>query len=160
MYLLSKSRPFPNSEQQDITSCSSISEILKSFQGTYRVTQNGIQYWESVMILRRLLLGSTSLLQNSVVQIVTCSFLCMIFLLHHIMCQPFLYDIANLVESISLFLLCIVSSINLLKSFYIQMGIIPKGSDVNLFYFLNCFENAMILLLILFIIILEIQSEV
>ena len=154
-----KVKPFPNSEQQDITSLSSTSEILKSFQGTYRVTQNGTQYWESVMILRRLLLGATSLLQNSVVQIVTCSFLCMIFLLHHIMWQPFLNDKANLVESISLFLLCIVSSINLLKSFYIQMGIIPQGSDVNLFYFLRCFENAMILLLIMFIIILEIRAK-
>ena len=154
-----KVEPFPHSEQQDITSSSSTAEILKSFQGTYRVTQNGTQYWESVMILRRLLLGSTSLLQNPVVQIVVCSFLSMIFLFHHIICQPFLYNIANLVESISLFLLCIVSSINLLKSFYIQMGIIPQGSDVNLFYFLSCFENAMILLLMLFIVILEIRAK-
>ena len=154
-----KVKPFSDSEHQDISSSASTSEILKCFQGTYRVTQKGTQYWESVMMLRRLLLGSTSLLQNPVVQMVTCSFLCMVFLLHHIMCQPFLYNIANTVESISLFLLCIVSSINLLKSFYIQMGIIPQGSDVNLFYFLGCFENSMILLLILFIIILEIRAK-
>ena len=39
------------------------------------------------------------------------------------------------------------------------MGIIPQGSDVNLFYFLRCFENAMILLLTMFIIILEIRAK-
>ena len=37
-------------------------EIIDCFQGTYCKTSGGTKYWESVMILRRLLLGATTLI--------------------------------------------------------------------------------------------------
>ena len=127
---------YGNSENSDSIITTSAQEILNSFQGSYKVTKNGTQYWESVMILRRLLLGATSLFHNSIVQMICCCFLCIIFLLHHVISQPFLSDASNYIESFSLFFLCIVSIISLLKSFYIQMGIVPQGQNVN--YFLCC----------------------
>ena len=90
-------------------------EILGGFQGTYVRNKFGSQYWESVMILRRLLLRATSLLYNPTIQMASCVFLSIVFLLHHVYVHPFVYTAANVAESFSLLLLCIVSVINLLK---------------------------------------------
>ena len=148
------------SESKQNVGLSSISdEIIIGFQGTYRTTEGGAQYWESIMILRRLLVGATGLLQNSIYQMSCCCVLSIIFLIHQVYAEPFIYDAANYAESFSLLLLCLASIISLLKSVYIQMGIIPKGSVAEFFNVLRFSESAMILILILFVIICEKRAQ-
>ena len=131
-------------------------EILDSFQGTY-VNTNGAKYWESVMISRRLLLGATALLPNTIIQMASCFFLNQMFLIHHFCVKPFQYIISNTIESISLVLLTLISVISLSKSYYIQTGVNPDGPNVNYFKSLRLIESSLILLLICFIIIFEIR---
>ena len=150
---------YDSESKQDLGLPSISDEIINGFQGTYKKTEGGAQYWESIMILRRLLLGATGLLQNSIYQMSCCSILSIIFLIHHIYVDPFIYDAANYAESFSLLLLCLASTISLLKSVYIQMGIVPKGPDVELFYVLRFSESGMILILILFVIVCEIRAQ-
>ena len=134
-------------------------EILGSFQGAYVTNKTASQYWESVMTFRRLLLGVTSLLQNSIIQMSSCLFLCVIFLAHQMYVQPFVYRGANMAESFSLLLLCAVATLNLLKSMYIKMGIVPDGPDMKVFHFLRFGESLLIILLIIFIILLEFRNK-
>ena len=130
-------------------------EVLSSLQGTYRVTSGGAQYWESVMVLRRLLLGVTILIPRPLLQMVLCSSLSLIFLIHHIYVMPFSYKAANHAESISLFQLCVVSVISVLKATYVQLGLFPEGPNVVFFEWLRFLESFSITLLIICIIVLE-----
>ena len=131
-------------------------EILNCFQGAYN---NKAKYWESVMILRRLLLGATVLIPNSIYQMASCTVLCLMFLVHHIYEKPFLYQLSNKIEFLSLFFLCLVSTINIFKSVYIDLGMIPQGASVNFFKVLRLLESLFVLVLILFIVILEIIKQ-
>ena len=116
---------FPLDHNMNITEV-----ILRRFQGPCNVKNERARYWESFMILRRLLLGTTTLIPNTMYQMASCSDLCLIFLMHHFSAKPF---VSNKVESFSLLLLCLVSIINLFKSVYIQVSIIPEGPGVNFF---------------------------
>ena len=151
---------FNDSDSKQNLGLSSVTtEIINGFQGTYKTTEGGAQYWESMMIMRRLLLGATGLLQNSIYQMACCCVLSIIFLIHHVYVEPFIYDASNSVESFSLLLLCLVSIISLLKSVYIQRGIIPQGPVVEFFYVLRFSESAIILILILFVIVCEKRAQ-
>ena len=86
-------------------------------------------------------------------------FLCIIFLLHLVYVQPFVYNVANMAESFSLFLLCIVSSISLLISVYIQMGVVPDGPNVNVLKLSRLSESLLVLLLIFFMIVFDIRNR-
>ncbi len=133
-------------------------EILSSFQGSYKsgVADN----WESVMIMRRLLLTATTLLSNPFLQLGLCTVLCLLFLVHHVYVKPYLHKMSNSIESFSLFLLCCVAVINLSKSNYVQMGMNPIGSNSNIFSMLEIMENMALLLLILSILFGEIKLRV
>ncbi len=134
------------------------SHILQCLQGPYRTTNNVAQYWESVMILRRLLLGATKLIPNQVIQISLCLLLCIIFLQHQNQKQPFLHPASNSTEILSLLMLCLVGVINLFKAFYLNQGIVPQGSNLSILMVLELIENLFLLVLIFFIIVSELKS--
>ena len=133
-------------------------EIINCFQSAYKDTSNGSKYWESVMILRRLLIGATALIPNTTTQMAFCFSLSLMFLIHHNYIKPFKYYISNLVETISLALLTIISIINLSKSYYIQMGLNPDGPNVDFFMLLKLAESSFIIFLVCFIIVCETRT--
>lgn len=132
--------------------------ILQCFQGGY-LESGQAQYWESVMIFRRLLLAATALMSNSLVQSCCCCALCILFLLHHAYVQPFKNKNSNQVETFSNLLLCFVALMNFLKSFYLQSGIIPEGFCIRIITLYNMFENIGLLLVILFIVGVEVVNR-
>ena len=136
------------------------SEILNSFQRAYKISGMGSEYWESIIVFRRLLLGATALIPNSIIQMSCCALLCIIFQSHHFVVKPFINTNFNKAESFSLIMLCLVSVINLFKSVYIQMGVIPDGPDVNILGSFTFAESLFILLLVGFVILLEITAEI
>ena len=138
----------------------STKDIIDCFQGTYCKISGGTKYWESVMVLRRLLLGATTLIPENIIQMALCFVLCLIFLIHHVIQRPFLYNSSNKVETLSLITLCLVSVMNLFKSVYIQLGIVPEGPSIGYFKFLRIVESAFVVFLVCYIIVLEIKAKI
>ncbi len=135
-------------------------EMLDRFRGGYRRAGGGAQYWESVMILRRLLLGSTGLFPSAFFQMILCVSLCVLYLAHHIYIQPFAHTLSNRAETVSLVLLCAVAVINFGKSIFLYLGVNPQGFQVETMRHLGLLETMFILFLIFFIVVSEISSSI
>ncbi len=134
------------------TSCSST--ILSVLQGPYITSQSD---WEAVMIIRRLFLSITPLINNAIIQMIfNCSF-CAVFLVHHLMVKPFIFTPSNKVETLSLLLLIWVAIVNLLKASYTEMGEIPTGPAADIFQTLKFCENLLILLVIAYMLSIEVH---
>ncbi len=130
-------------------------EMFDRFRGGYKDNGSGAEYWESVMILRRLLLSATALVPGSLIQLTICFIFCVTFLVHHILIQPFEYPVSNQVETLSLSSLCLVSVINIIKSMHVYQG--SASSDSELVSALGLIEIMLIQILILCIICLEVK---
>ena len=144
----------------DVTNMSDVTEeILGNLQGPYKTEQNISEYWESVMILRRLLLAATVLISNSVIQLGACLVLCCIFLVHHNYKQPFANLPSNYVESLSLMLLCVVAATNFFKSIYINLGLSPEGIFMETLVVMKLIESLGIFVLIAFVLLLELITQ-
>ncbi len=133
-------------------------EILTGFQGPYKTSRGETHYWESVMILRRLLLTATTLIPHPVFQVGTCGVLCLVFFWHHLYAKPFCLKNSNSVESLSLFMLTGSAMVNLIKATFVQLGIYPEGPNVQLVDGLLFFDDLQIVFLLCFIILLEFWS--
>ncbi len=134
------------------TSCTNT--ILSVLQGPYITSHSD---WEAVMIVRRLFLSITPLINNAIIQMIfNCSF-CAIFLVHHLMVKPFIFKPSNKVETLSLLLLIWVAIVNLLKASYTEMGEIPTGPAADIFQTLKFCENLLIVLVIAHILFIEVN---
>ncbi len=130
--------------------------IYGGFKGGYRASEGGTQYWECVMMIRRLLLSATTLIPNSMIQLVVCLALCTIFLLHHAHVKPFQHSVSNKAETFSLTLLIGIAGINLMKSCFLHLGVTPQGSQVEIMLNLGLLEKMFVLFLLAFILCFEI----
>ncbi len=128
------------------------------FKRGYRAA-GGAQYWESVMLLRRLLLNIATLAHNIIIKSGVCVLLCTLFLMHHMYIQPFAHSTSNRVESLSLFLLCFGSTVNLGKSIYSHLGVTPGSSEAQMLETLSFMETIFLPGLVSLIFILEIRKS-
>ncbi len=129
-------------------------KIFNKFKVGYRNT-DGAQYWEAVIMVRRLLLGATILIPNFLIKQCVCCILGLLNLSHHIYRLPFIHKTSNIAETISLIFLCVESIINLVKSFYIQSGLPPEGVAQDMIDILSVMETTFLPILLLSIILLE-----
>ncbi len=129
--------------------------ILSSLQSPYVTTNTGSQYWESVLIFRRLLLGATVLISHYILRMSLSVLLCILFLIHHIFTKPFKNKDSNSVETVSLTFLCVSATISLIKAFYIHTGTILVVTDL-FFKVLKLLESLFLLCLILLIVMVEV----
>ncbi len=129
--------------------------IYDGFKGGFRESEKGTQYWESVLMLRRLILSATFLIPNPISQLYVCLALCVIFLFHHTYMKPFRHFISNITEGLSLSLLCGVAGINLLKAAFLYGEIPHDGPQVEIMYVLEVIETLCAVALILFIVFFE-----
>ncbi len=132
------------------------SAILQVLQGPYKKEAST---WEAVIILRRLSLSVTSLISNIFIQMLLNSLLCIFFFGHHLVVKPFVFSGSNRIESLSLSLLLIAAIINLSKSSFIELGLMPTGPFIDIFNILEVFENAVLFVLVGFIIFIEIRFK-
>ncbi len=135
-------------------------EMFDRFRGAYKLGEKGEEYWECIMILRRLLLSSTILIPNPITQLSTSLALCILFFGHHLCVYPFISVQSNKVESLSLFLLCAVSGFNLIKATYIHLGISPDISDTNLINNLGFAESMFLPFLFVFCVTNEMYHHI
>lgn len=121
--------------------------------------EGSAQYWECIVMFRRLLISSTILIPNSIIkESVGCIF-CILSLIHHTSKQPFINTFSNKVETLSLTFLCGVAMINLIKSFYIQEGMTPVGTAEQIVKSISLIETLFLPLLLFFIALWEIISS-
>ncbi len=130
-------------------------KMYNRFKRGYR-SEGGAQYWESVVIMRRLLLSSTSLLPNQAMKLGVCLVLCCMFLSHHNYKQPFLFPVSNKIETVSLLLLCGQAVVNLMKSLYLNLGVSADSSQAEMLSQLAVLESASLPGLLVSILLLEI----
>ncbi len=134
-------------------------EMLNRFTSGYRET-GGAQYWESVMILRRLLLGSTTLISNSAFRMACCLCLSIGNLAHHTRIYPFLCPTSNSIETLSLLLLSGVSVINFGKSLFLYFGTGLHGEAVEFIQNSELVESSFPLVLVSFIAFIELRKVI
>ncbi len=134
--------------------------IYCGFKGGFRESKEGTQYWECVLMLRRLLISATILVPNSMMQLSLCAALCTMFLLHHAHVKPFEHAITNVAEALSLTLLIGVVCINLLKSSFIYQGVSPQGFQLTIMSMLQMVEVVFVIVLIAFIICVEAMAQI
>ncbi len=115
--------------------------IHNGFKGGFRVSDEGTQYWECVLMARRFILCATTLLPNPVIQLCVCLALCLTFLLHHAHVKPFTYSLSNKAETLSLTFLVGIASINFGKSIFVFLGVSPQVSQVDIMLNLGLLEN-------------------
>ena len=83
----------------------------------------GALYWESVFIMRRfILVFMYCFITNTTLRLFCMSVVCILVLLHHTEMKPFRNKRANILESISLLGLVILSIINMYRSFFDYSG--------------------------------------
>ncbi len=131
-------------------------KIFNKFKGCYK--EFGIApFWESIMILRRLLLGSTALIPNPVIQLSLCLTLSIFFLVHHEKVQPFKHQTSNKAEGFSLVLLCGVAFFNAYKAFFIHMGLSALNDEIT--NNLTLLETMFVLMLVFYIVVMEMKTK-
>ncbi len=135
------------------------SAMFERFRGGYRISKGGTQYWECVVICRRLALCSTILIPNLMVRLFICLLLNGIIFFHHVWIRPFICKESNSAEALSLFLLVLSAAANWLKSSFIQGGAIVENTSASLFQFVNLCETLMLPSLILYVCLLEIHFK-
>ncbi len=106
--------------------------IYKGFVGGFRESEEGTQYWECVLMVRRLFISATILIPNPLIQLSICLAMCIAFLLHHTYVKPFRYSFSNKVEAVSLALLCGVAAINMLKASFIHAEVSLQGPQAEI----------------------------
>ncbi len=148
-------------EQEGTTQKKGVEDtIYEGFKGGYRESASGTQYWEAIVMLRRLLISGTILIPDALIQLSICLALCIVFLLHHAYNKPFRHNIANHAESFSLTLLCGVAGINLIKAAFLFADVNLHGPQVQLVKNLELIEVMSVVFLIVFIVVLEVVSAV
>ncbi len=129
--------------------------VYDGLKGGFRHSEGGTQYWECVLMIRRLLLSLTALIPNSMIQLSVCLALCVLFLVHHSRMYPFQHPVSNKAETLSLSLLIGTAGINLIKAFFLHFGIDPQGAQVDIMMNLALIETMFVLFLLAFILCFE-----
>ncbi len=132
------------------------SVVYEGLKGGFRQSESGTEYWEGVLMFRRLLIGVTILIPDASIQLCICLALCIAFLVHHLYQYPFEYHLSNNVETLSLSLLCGVAAINLYKASFLYDSSLPIGQQRDILVNLELLEAVFVVLIVVFIACCEI----
>ncbi len=131
-------------------------DILKSLRGPYRDDEDQVTiYWEAVVEFRRLIISMLILIPNDVIRLILATLACIAFLIHHSMIQPFHRFQSNIVETISLLGLCIVSVTGILQATFTELEAIPRGTHIVILSVMQWISSLMGFVIILSIVVVE-----
>ena len=104
------------------TSNTEYTEVLKTvLLSPFREPEEdktGALYWESIFIVRRLVLVCLFFITDSTLRLLCMAVVCVLALLHHAKVKPFRSNAANIAETTSLLALVILAITSMYKSFY------------------------------------------
>ena len=114
----------------------------------YRRNWAGGLCWEGIIALRRLLLVlAATLITNILFKQVTVTIICLVSLATHIRWVPMGSPSANSLEAMSLGLLVIISTSNLVKAVYVDAGNVPREAADTLLLVWDWIEAALLSIL-------------
>ena len=115
------------SSTDDITPTSQA--IVDKIQGPYKDKILGKEWcWEGTVTLRRyLLVILITFVTDPVHRFLLVTVLCVIILCVHLVFQPYQLRSSNILETVVLATLCLLSSFSLIKAFFVSSAIIPRG---------------------------------
>ncbi len=149
-----------NGETKDVRFGEVESVICDGLTGGFRDSEQNTQCWEAVLMFRRLLMSATILIPDVSIQLTICLFLSLLFLIHHLCRNPFVYNVSNKAETLSLTLLCGVAAINLFKTAFLFTDIDMQSTQGKLLKNLELLETLSVMILISFIICSEVRIAV
>ncbi len=129
--------------------------ICNGIRGGFRESKHGTQYWEMILMFRRLFISMTILIPDPSIKLSVCFGLCLVCLLHHAFRFPFVHSTSNKAETLSLSLLCGIAAINQNKASFFYTDINPDSHQMKVMRNLELFETLCVMLLILFIVSCE-----
>ncbi len=101
--------------------------------------------WEGVIAFRRLILVITAtLISDVLIRHLILTLICLFSLLMHLKIKPFVKQSCNVLENISLTILTIVSTMNLLKSSYFESGESPRETADNIMFVYDWIEASLL----------------
>ncbi len=113
-------------ENNSVNAQANNKDVLEILHGPFRQPNSddtGTLYWESILIGRRFaLLACLTFITDSMFRMVCMTITCVLFLLHHILKNPYHDPIANKAEAFSLLALVIMAITNLTKATLISFG--------------------------------------
>ena len=117
----------PDSGGNDQQDCKSLQKVLfEPFRA--RRDDHPTVSWESVLIGRRfVLIAVHTVAPDPVSRLLSLSFLCVLFLLHHNTSQPFRDSKANAAETASLLGLVALATTNVFVAIFPTLGVVPGG---------------------------------
>ena len=132
-------------------------DILQTLQGPYRDDEDQVTiYWGAVVEFRRLIISALILIPSDVIRLLLATVACNAFLIHHNMIQPFQRVQSNIVETISLLGLCIVSITGLLQAMFTELEAIPRGIHADILNAMQWVSSVMGFIVILSIFMVEV----
>ena len=110
--------------------------IVDKIQGPYKDRILGKEWcWEGTVTLRRyLLVILITFVTDPVHRFLLVTVLCVIILCVHLVFQPYQLRSSNILETVVLATLCLLSSFSLIKSFFVSSAIIPRGPMESLLH--------------------------
>ena len=94
----------------------------------YKLNKMGGFCWEGIIILRRLIIVAIATLINSVItRHILLVIACLLSMITHNRIKPFTKKSCNILESVSLSILLVISFMNLVKGVYFDSGEVPLG---------------------------------
>ena len=134
--------------------------ICDGIRGGFRESEEGTQYWESVLMFRRLFISMTILISSPTIRLSVSFALCFVCVLHHAYRSPFVHIASNRAETFSLSLLCGIAAINLYKASFVYTDFNADSPQVEVMRNLQLFETMCVVLLIVFIVLCEAAGRV
>ena len=102
--------------------------ILKNLTGSFKCISKHSMHWEGFLLIRRLILVSAySFIKDPIYKSYTIQVIQILILVHHVSIQPFRSKALNVLETISLTILVMISGMNSFTIFVYTHGIHEEG---------------------------------
>eukprot|EP00112_Aurelia_sp_Birch-Aquarium-sp1_P021367 Seg5741.1 transcript_id=Seg5741.1/GoldUCD/mRNA.D3Y31 product="hypothetical protein" protein_id=Seg5741.1/GoldUCD/D3Y31 len=107
--------------------------ILKNLTGSFKCISKQSMHWEGFYLLRRLILVSAySFIKDPIYKSYTIQVIQILILVHHVNVKPFKSKVLNVLETISLSILVLISGMNSFAIFVYTHGIHEEGDYLML----------------------------
>ena len=122
--------------------------ILKNLTGSFKCISKHSMHWEGFLLIRRLILVSAySFIKDPIYKSYTIQVIQILILVHHVSIQPFRSKVLNVLETISLTILVMISGMNSFTIFVYTHGIHEEGDYLLLLKVFSWIREVAILII-------------
>ena len=129
LYLVVKVRTgMKSNDEESLVEDNVCKAILKNLTGSFKCISKHSMHWEGFLLFRRLILVSAySFIKDPIYKSYAIQVIQILILVHHVSIQPFRSKVLNVLETISLTILVMISGMNSFTIFVYTHGIHEEG---------------------------------